>query len=576
MAKVLSIEIGKSLTQICEMDYHSKNPKVYKHLSLSTPAGVFEDGILDSFDEFANALHAILRKKGIRTKKVVYSVSSGKIASREIEIPFVKSNLIQELLTANASDYYPVDLTEYQIAYSILETAQEETKKYYRLSVLAVPKMLIERYRAFSRACGLELDAIDYNCNSVYQAMRRECSEGNQLLIKIDESAAMVMVLTDGIQILSRTVPYGIRDAAEAVIDSRICSDNSSYAEAVSYLRAVRCINPRIQMEEPDDGTVQEQAAEEAKLVQLRNQATRSLENMLSGIETVLDLYYSKKSAQTIERVMVTGIGGTVNGIAELLHNTLDLETQQLNELEGYRLDKVFKNGIFGEYIGCLGAVTAPVDLLAVEKKSKEGSTSDIDIGRIGKLVLIGSMVISAALLVISVPPYLRTQKTNQELESQLQKLAPVVATYQKYTLAKQAEDFLQQAYSQSQGPTAQLTSLIQEMESKMPSDLLVTSFSSDNTTVTIAINVRNKQEAADVIAQFRTFESLENITVTDVTDTASADDAGMVTFTVTGTYQGAAGEASSGASGTAGQEVNNAGTAESSAPANAASTGTD
>ena len=436
MAKVLSIEIGKSLTQICEMDSHSKNPKVYKHLSLSTPAGVFEDGVLDSFDGFADALHTILRKKGIRAKKVVYSVSSGKIASREIEIPFVKSNQIQELLTANASDYFPVDLTEYQIAYSVLETVQEENRKYYRLSVFAVPKMLIESYRAFSKACGLELDAIDYNCNSVYQAMRRECSEGNQLLIKMDENAAMVMVLTDGIQILSRTVPYGIRDAADAVIDSKVCNDNTSYAEAISYLRAFRCINPHLQMEEPDAETVQEQKAEEEKLVQLRKQATRSLENMLSGIGTVLDLYYSKKSAQTIERVMVTGIGGTVNGIAELLHNTLEIETLQLNGLEGYRLDKIFKNGIFGEYIGCLGAVIAPIDLMATEKKSKESSTSNVDIARIGMLVLLGSMVISAVLLAVSVPPYLRTRKKNQELQSQLQKLAPVVATYQKYTLA--------------------------------------------------------------------------------------------------------------------------------------------
>ena len=42
--RVLSIEIGYSMTQVCEMDYQSKRPKVYGVFSMKTPEGVIQDG----------------------------------------------------------------------------------------------------------------------------------------------------------------------------------------------------------------------------------------------------------------------------------------------------------------------------------------------------------------------------------------------------------------------------------------------------------------------------------------------------------------------------------------------------
>ena len=38
--RVLSIEIGYSLTQVCEMDFRSKHPQVYGVFSMKTPDGI--------------------------------------------------------------------------------------------------------------------------------------------------------------------------------------------------------------------------------------------------------------------------------------------------------------------------------------------------------------------------------------------------------------------------------------------------------------------------------------------------------------------------------------------------------
>lgn len=40
MAKILGIEVGNSFTRICELDYKTKNPKLYKYITIPTPNGV--------------------------------------------------------------------------------------------------------------------------------------------------------------------------------------------------------------------------------------------------------------------------------------------------------------------------------------------------------------------------------------------------------------------------------------------------------------------------------------------------------------------------------------------------------
>ena len=96
--RVLGIEIGYSLTQVVEMDYQSKHPQVYGVFSMKTPDGIFNDGLINPTEEYVNDLKANIVANGMNAKKVIFAVSSTKIANREAVIPFVKKKQIRELL----------------------------------------------------------------------------------------------------------------------------------------------------------------------------------------------------------------------------------------------------------------------------------------------------------------------------------------------------------------------------------------------------------------------------------------------------------------------------------------------
>ena len=50
--RVLSIEIGYSLTQVCEMDFRSKHPQVYGVFSMKTPDGILNDGAISPTESY--------------------------------------------------------------------------------------------------------------------------------------------------------------------------------------------------------------------------------------------------------------------------------------------------------------------------------------------------------------------------------------------------------------------------------------------------------------------------------------------------------------------------------------------
>ena len=101
--KVLSIEIGYLFTRVCEVDYKSKTPKVYKRFTVPTLQGVMNDGTIEPDSHYMEGLRSGLREFGIKSKQVVFTLASTKIATREVVVPYVKENRIGTMVKANAS-----------------------------------------------------------------------------------------------------------------------------------------------------------------------------------------------------------------------------------------------------------------------------------------------------------------------------------------------------------------------------------------------------------------------------------------------------------------------------------------
>lgn len=518
--KAISIEIGYSLTRVCEVDYKAKTHKVYRYFMIPTPNGVINDGVLTVSPEYVDALKSALAESKMKAKQVVFTITSGRIASREVTIPFVKENRIADVVSANASDYFPVDLSQYQLAYNILGTVGEEkTAKQYKLLVLAAPLALLDKYYDLAKALKLELAAIDYAGNSVFQVAKDKCSTGTNLVIKIDERSSLVMAIQNGTFTFTRNVAYGVDEAIDTIIESDRWKDCTNVREAVDTMSFNDCT--------------------------LTEEVRGALEPLAGGIARVVDYYVSHNANTLVEKIYITGLGADIKGLAEMLGSELNFEVEVLRQVPNWNLDKSFRTQFHGAYVACAGAAAAPLGFKQeTEKgkgKEKGGSQGGLNPAPIAYTLLVMGLIAAGALSGFSIWRYMQVQKENMELKAQNSDLEAIIPIYNEYTATLTSYNLVTAMYGQTENRNEELVEFLEELEDKMPSDVHVVSFTSTIDGVAINMDVSSKSEAAAAVEQLRSFNSLipGSVTVNSVVEDID-EEAGTISvnFSVAAIYR--------------------------------------
>ena len=540
--RVLSIEIGNSFTKICEIDYKVKKPKVYKVLTVETPEGVVVDGMLQPTQEYADHLVNALGTNGIRTKRVIFTISSTRVASREVQIPNVKANKIEALVKTNANDYFPVDLTQYEIGHYLAGGLTEEGK--LRVMALAVPKALLNSYYQLAQMCGWEVECFDYSSNSLYQILRDEKSEKVTMMIKIDENSTIVTVLSAGKVLLQRTVAYGVQDAIETMIASGAYAVNDPMS-AVERFQKKTCLNRVLhqgdKLWEENAGRWEDEDAGNAEVTAARQKITASLEPLIVGVSRVIDFYDSRNSDTPIERTYVTGLGGSFSGMSKLFTNCLERKVHTLSEMDDkIGMSKAIRSTRPAAYISCLGAVLAPVGLIDKSQQKGKGMTvvSGTNYTFVSVAVLVLGVILSIAMAVTSLTRYFGTVAENVALQARVEELQPAQTVYNEYLSTAAQYDKYKYLYEYTENPNENLVEFINELEQILPDSFYTDSFSSDQTGISMTVNVEGKAAAARTILNIRNMESIEDVQISNITDNQDEMGGSWVMFSMTGTYR--------------------------------------
>ena len=547
MSRVLSIEVGYSVTSVCEMDYKAKAPKVYSSFTVPTLQGVFNsDDVIEADSHYLEGLRGAMREHNVKAKQIVFSIASNKIATREVVIPFVKQNRIGDMVRANASDYFPLDLSQYTLAYSIQEVMGEKGSQQYKLLVIAVPKAILDGYYSLAESLKMTVAAFDYVGNSLFQVVKKECEEGIHLIAKIDSQSTLVVVMNDQKIVLTRNVPRGVEEALQAVMSSKVWGDVRNTRQAMDVVANNACIDLDM-MAESEEET--EASASPEKIA--KSNVTDALAPMIGGIARVVDYYTSRNSDAQIDRVLITGIGANFLGMEELLHREISYPVETIKKVQGLNLEKYFKGGLFGGYLSCIGAAMAPVEFVSEKEEKASIEVMPSKNGMMAACILLfaGGTLIAAVLAGVSLFGYKQATDENDRLNTRIEELAEAENIYEQYLQQLYSYNKLSYFQYSTVTPNEELVAFIEEMEEKMPSSLNVQSFNATDVGVTMALTVENKEDAAMLVKQFRTFETVGDVIVDSITDNGAVMDnqvletEPMVSFTVTVAYKGSAAE---------------------------------
>ncbi len=522
MARVLSFEVGQGTTKCVEMDYKTKNPKIYNMFTIETPEDVVQDGVVARNEEFIVAVKSELRRRQIKTKAAVFTVASGRIANREARIPYCKPNKIMQLVTANASDYFPVDMNQYHLVYNILgEAVDENGTKQYRLSLLAVPNDVTTSYLDFAKSLELEIKAIDYVGNSVFQAVREDVAGSTTAFLKIEEHASLITIVHQGEIVLQRQIAHGLNQAIMNLMESDIFEgEELSYAGASRKFVENKIIRPHLNL---DAGVSAEDANEEDLMV--RVMITESLRYLVGNLGRVIEYFVSRNEDKPLSNIYVVGLGADFQGLPELLSNELGHNIrvyEGLNKFTAQNVDPNAPSVSMNQMIGPIGAGTAPLQLLNNDLLKEEKEINLL----IPAAVMILGIVAAIVMIIYGKAKLSSAEKTTQEKEDTLRSYDYVAEKIANYDATKITYGELETMFNVGDNWNNDFVNFINELEVKMPKSFEIKGLDVQPTGITLDIIVLDKNELAKSIEQLREFTSYQLIAMdrAEEAEVAAAD----------------------------------------------------
>lgn len=536
-SRVLTITIGNDAAKLCDVAYSAqKSIQVFSAVTVPVPDGACEDGMITNLPLMAKVIKEACDANGITTKNVIFCMQSAKIASKEVTTPELREVKLRQFINTNATEYFPVNIEDYVIAYSVLEPIEEEGLRKSRVMVAAAPVDMVENYYSLADMLGFHVEAMDYVGNATLQFIRFQIDSKPSIVIQMSEDSTIITILNRNVLQLMRTVPYGKSTIINALMEKR----EISYDEAAAAMA--------------DKNNALKSSFAEGDYV------TDSLRYLVNNISRVMDYYTTKNPQAPIEKAYILVEGSYVYGIEQLLSYELNIRVDSLEAIRQVAPPPADGSAPVDMtlYIPNVGCTIHPVNFTprsAVEKAKRENA------GKYFRLILLVGIFIAVVLVVFPLVSYLNNLWEKSDLEEKIAADEYIRETADEYYDAKDKYSDVSQFDVMAYNNDDYLMDFIEYLEERMPSDISITNMSVENGAATMTFTGSSKETLAAFILSLKDNQSISNIYVPSFSETVDAS--GVITVSCSMTCNFVNPSLYDGASDEAAQEQGTAGTNE-------------
>ena len=532
-SKVLTIDItNESITIVEVTPSNKKQSTIHNAIIFETPEDAYEDGVIRDKERIAEAIKSQLSANGITNKNAIFVLTSTKIVNREVLVPFVKENKIKGIINANSSEYFPVNIEDYVVSHSVLETVtDEENNKQLRVLAVAAPENMVRSYYDLAALAGLKVVALDYIGNAMLQLIKTQTTEAmTTMVIQLGSESTVLNIVKGDTLLLQRTVPYGTNVVVNEVMDAK----GVDATTAMTLLQ-----NERLLTVDFDDNAI-----------------TGAFRYLINNIGRVMDFFTSKNPDKPIDDVFLTGDGALIKGIDGLFKVQLNVSTRVMDTLYNIKFDPKIDLKIYNPvYLMVpIGAAFDPMGFELGEAGAKS-SASSVDTTPLVIAFLILSVIIAGGVTAYS---FIAKNKAQSELDQVNRDIQAISDIEKIVTDCENAQNIYMDAenmYSYTENLNENVGTLITELEDKMPKGISITAFNSTADGVDFTGNTKTYEDIAAFAINLKDIECIDNTFIESVTENKDAQSKDVTyDFTVKCIYKDATADAD--AAETSGTEV--------------------
>ena len=339
----IGLDIGTSGVRAAELSFGKRGVTLEKFGQIALPPGVIRDGEVMDAEVLAETLKQLWSYTRFSHKQVALGIANQRVVVRQVELPWLPERELRASLAFQVQDYLPMPVEQAVLDFhAVEEVAVPGQPRLLRgLLVAAVRDVVLTNVNAVQRA-GLRVTGVDLTSFAVLRSMGSigAADADTVALVDIGAKVTNIVVHRAGVPLFVRILLLGGQDVTDAVGES--AGVNAVEAEALKQL-------PSHAGYDLDQLAAVARAADEGAAV------------FVDEVRSSLDYFASSSASGRVQRLVLTGGGSRLGGLAERLEAATRLPVLAGNPL---RTLKIGRTGLTDEQIDFVQPLAAvPVGL---------------------------------------------------------------------------------------------------------------------------------------------------------------------------------------------------------------------
>jgi type IV pilus assembly protein PilM len=296
----IGLDIGTSVVRAVELSYGRSGITLERFGQVVLPDGAVRDGEVVEPEPVTSSLRQLWAATGFSHKRVVMGVANQRVIVRQLELPWMPREELRASLAFQVQDFLPMSVDQAVLDFfPVEETVDPVGGRVLRgLLVAAARETVLANVRCAERA-GLTALSVDLTSFAVLRSMGKQTGTDveTEALIDIGARVTNIVVHSSGMPRFVRILLMGGQDITDDVADR--LGIGVAEAEALKQTAA--------------------QSGGSEDLAAVTHALTQTAQDFVDEIRNSLDYYAASTPGVPLQRILLSGGGSRLDGLAERL-----------------------------------------------------------------------------------------------------------------------------------------------------------------------------------------------------------------------------------------------------------------